>query len=336
VEASTSADTALGQQWTIVAEPGRVINLLDLQAGTTTLIGEVDLPAGQYRAIRVTINTALSSVVGIDGTHWPVAWGVPGPLTMYALVEDELAIPSDGARIVIDFDVGRSFQILGDQLVFLPWLRAINESVTGSISGTVGYGTSGSPLGNVFVSAYGSGHGLVATGRTDALGHYTVAFLRAGTYRVVMEGPATIEGERGPCITVESVSVTAGAVSTVNRVLPATDPPCGEGAGPGPDSTGTPGGGTVGGAVETVTVALGRPAGPVVVGDSLPLAAILKDAAGVSLYGRTVTWATSNAAVVSLEGTYGPYANGRAKATGTATLTASSEEKVGSLTIEVQ
>ena len=49
-------------------------------------------------------------------------------------------MPTDGADIVIDFDVGRSFlyNFRGtNEFTLAPQLRAINSAATGSIAGTV-------------------------------------------------------------------------------------------------------------------------------------------------------------------------------------------------------
>ncbi|MBI4420339.1 MAG: DUF4382 domain-containing protein [Gemmatimonadetes bacterium] len=343
LEASASADTITGQQWTEIAAPNRAFNLLELQAGTTTLLGEADLPAGQYRAVRLSINTSLSSITGIDGSKPTVRWPVRGELTLYAIVEDPLAVPPAGARIVIDFDVGRSFQILGDGFVFLPWIRAVDEAATGSVRGTVRQGTQATPLKDAVVSLYAGGHAsnqttwLAATGRTDAQGRYVIAYLRERIYEVVVEAPATIEGERGPCVTVEGVQVRAGSATTVDGTLPAPGVPCGtSGGGTEPDTSGSEPG-NPGGPVATVTVSVHAPSDPSAIqaGDSLGFTAVLKDAAGVTLFGRSVSWTTSSEGIVKITGSFGQYAVGRAQAAGTAMVTATSEGKSGSVSVVV-
>jgi len=48
---SPSADTSEGApDWVVVAAPDRTFNLLDLQNGSTALLGEAVVPPGQYRA----------------------------------------------------------------------------------------------------------------------------------------------------------------------------------------------------------------------------------------------------------------------------------------------
>jgi hypothetical protein len=133
IEATTSQDTMGGSSgWVTIAEPAKTFNLLDLQQGTTALAGIVDLPAGQYQAVRVTINTSLSHVEDNTGATVAVSWPVPGELALYAYVEHALDVPATGAQIVIDFDVNRTFIDNGSGgLWFIPWIRAVNDAETG-------------------------------------------------------------------------------------------------------------------------------------------------------------------------------------------------------------
>src|SRR4051812_6693795 len=112
IEASASLDTISGSgDWVLIAQPQKTYNLLDFQAGATALAGEVDLPAGQYRAVRVTINTSLSGLTAKDGSRPMVHWPVAGTMTLYAYVENALDVPQGGAQIILDFDVGRTFLV---------------------------------------------------------------------------------------------------------------------------------------------------------------------------------------------------------------------------------
>ena len=333
VEASRGVDTTNGianQNWTSVAEPNRTVDLLALQGGVTTLIGESDIPAGQYRAIRMTIDPTLSSVTASDGSQISVAWGQNGPFTIYAGVEDPLPVSGDGGRVVIDFDVGRSFRVAGNGLLFIPWLRAVNENATGSIRGVVRTGEPAAALRDAMVSAYRNGV-LVGTARTGPDGKYSVSFLPAGTFRLMVEAPVTPPAVSGPCGKVENVGVTVGQATTADYVLPPVSTSCESGA--NPDSTGGP---QTGGPVASVTVTISPPRTTVALNDSLGFSAQLKDAAGVTLYDRKIEWSSSNTDVLPLAWSYGSFAIARPKATGTATVTATSEGKSGSVTITVQ
>ncbi|MGH7607571.1 MAG: DUF4382 domain-containing protein [Gemmatimonadales bacterium] len=200
IAASTAADTSEpgGQEWITITEPRRRVDLLELQQGTTTLMGEGELSAAQYRAVRVIIDVDSSGVMFRDGAEAVVHWGGSGAQAIHAFVEAALAVPEDGepTEIVIDFDVGRSFHWndLGDNaFTFLPWIRAVNEAATGSIAGTVL--ADAGPIENATISAYGATEGtweIRSTGKSDALGNYRIAYLLPGTYIVEVDPPPSV------------------------------------------------------------------------------------------------------------------------------------------------
>ena len=202
ISASTQPDTgssADSMQWVPIVEPHRQINLLTLQRGTTSLLGEKEIPADQYKAIRVIIDADSSAIRFKNGSEAVVRWGGAGRQAIHSFVEAAVDVPTEGADIVLDFDVGKSFPYnnLGDGAFdFFPWIRAVNEAATGSISGIVSQDTSGGtpgPVANVTVSAWGGGPGnwsVYSTGSTDAAGHYKLAYLFPGNYIVGVDPPS--------------------------------------------------------------------------------------------------------------------------------------------------
>ncbi len=201
VAASTQPDTggsADSVSWVTITEPKKRIDLLALQAGTTTLVGTGQIPADQYRAVRVIIDVDSSDVRFADGSPAVVNWGGSGRQAIHAFVEAALQVPQAGTEIVIDFDVGRSFHYndLGDgSFSFFPWIRAVNKAATGALAGTVfGDPDTGvtAPIANATVSAFGASQGtwqIFSTARTDAAGHYRLAYLLPGTYIVQTNPP---------------------------------------------------------------------------------------------------------------------------------------------------
>src|SRR5262245_7207527 len=232
VAVSMDADTggnANNVNWVTVAAPHRQINLLELQQGDTALLGGQEIPAGQYRAVRVILNTDSSAGIRFkDGSQAVVHWNGAGEQAIHAFVEAPFAVPDSGTDIVIDFDVGRSFHYddLGDGAFnFFPWIRAVNRAATGSIAGTVmrdtsGGGTAG-PLKNATVSAWGRGPStwyIFSTGVTDAAGHYRLAYLLPGTYIVGVDPPSS--SDLGAALD-SNVAVTQGLETTHNVTLSA-------------------------------------------------------------------------------------------------------------------
>ncbi len=233
IEASTGLDTtSVAGTWVTIATPNKVFDLLTLQQGTTAFVGQGTIDAGKYAAIRMTIDVDKSSIKYEGGANAAVQWPYPGhgEIVLYALVEKPLAVSATGAEIVIDFDVGRSFlyNLTGNKdFVMLPVLRAVSSAATGSIAGVVtapDIEGNPTPVQNANVTVYGGDPSrssltwyVLATGRTDAQGDYTVAFLPAGTWIVRIEQP-DLPG-LDP-VTTTNVVVTAGGTTPVSVFLP--------------------------------------------------------------------------------------------------------------------
>ena len=208
---SPQADTSEGlPSWVTVARPGRTFNLLDLQNGATALLGEADVPPGQYRAVRVRFDPERSSMTDRNGAHPAIDWQAKGEVpTLFGLVEEPMAIDENGEDIVIDFDVGRSFLPDGSTggFLFVPFLRAITRAGSGGIEGTLVNVETGAPIPLAAVSvhyAFDSTSGLgplVATSRSDASGAFRASFLRPGSYVLLPED--LTRGVTGPVRTFE-------------------------------------------------------------------------------------------------------------------------------------
>ena len=238
VAAATSADTSGGAEWVTIAEPRQVFDLLALQGGATAILGEGEIPADQYAAVRLVIDTDRSGITLSDGTPAVVDWQGGGEKTLHALVEQPLALwaPGTDLDVIIDFDVGRSFLVKhayggGEpEFLFIPWIRAVNEAATGVLEGTV-RGADGPsevlvpvPSASVTVyrqvpNSYGPlGGYAAATGRTDAEGRYAIRYLSAGEYRVEVRPPEGFEAGVGLS---DVVTVEMGETATLDVTLPA-------------------------------------------------------------------------------------------------------------------
>jgi hypothetical protein len=202
---SPSADTSAdAPDWVVVATPDRTFNLLDLQNGTTALLGEAVVPPAQYRAVRLVFDPgrstlteadgdliATSSGPGAPGINWQAKGAQP---SLYALVEEGLGIGENGEDIVLDFDVGRSFLYDGGaEFTFIPHLRAIVRAGSGAVTGRLLRATDDAPIARAVVSIHlaqdsaGSVGPLLATTRSGADGRFTASFLRPGRYQLVAE-----------------------------------------------------------------------------------------------------------------------------------------------------
>jgi hypothetical protein len=207
IELSPQVDTsAAPAAWVTVATPDHLFNLLDLQNGTTALLGEARIPAGQYQAVRLTLDPARSSLTDASGgvirqTTAPTGPGIDWQATadrpvLYALVEEPMAVDERGQDIVIDFDVGRSFLYDGaGRFTFVPWIRAITRAGSGAVAGLVT--RAGAPIANAAVSVTVASDTMLAlyapivTSRSGADGRFVASFLKPGSYTVVVQDPVS-------------------------------------------------------------------------------------------------------------------------------------------------
>lgn len=323
VAVSRTADTGAAagdQEWITVAEPNQAFDLLTLQNGETALLGETALPAAEYPAVRVVIDVDRSRLTWKDGSSAPVTWGGSGEMSLHALVERPIALPSGGGDIVIDFDVGRSFQTAGPAgpFTFVPWIRAVDAAAAGDVIGTVRVPADASAdvsLENLAVHllkvnpfsqeiAY-----ITATARTDADGRFALHFVSEGNYLLNVAAPPGF----APVTT--DVAVKPGDTFELDVVLE-------------PDDM----------AGATVLRVSGKP--EMVVGEAATFFAALFDANGDSITTDDVTWTSSDASVarVTLPVSHGgsQAALVEARAVGTALIAAASGSLSDTLRVTVR
>lgn len=184
---------------TTIAEPKRRFDLLALQRGTTAELGNGSLPDGDYGAVCITINTDSSSLTLKDGTVMShstdpgINWSGSGERIIKADIFHPIAVVDTSATFVIHFDVGQSFIPAADVepvgpegwFYYVPAVDVVDPATVGAISGTVvgGAGAPG-PIAGASIRAMVGDPGMdpgtwfvAATGTTDSLGHFKLAFL---------------------------------------------------------------------------------------------------------------------------------------------------------------
>ncbi len=126
--------------WVTIAEPKAKIELTSLRDGVTAALGTATIPAGTYRAFRLVIDPAQSSVTLRDGTVLTSASspGISFPSAGRSGIKIKLARPvtvpaaaEGGAApaLLIDFDLNESFVVRGSSLarnglLFKPGIKA--------------------------------------------------------------------------------------------------------------------------------------------------------------------------------------------------------------------
>jgi hypothetical protein len=127
---------AEGDGWKTLATQNASINLLALQNGVVSTVGETKIAAASYRGFRLIIDPSKSSVTLkngqiLTGTSSPsVAFPSASRSGIKIVLGAPIVIGEDGkTTMVVDFDVGNSFVMRGNSLsqnglLFKPVIRA--------------------------------------------------------------------------------------------------------------------------------------------------------------------------------------------------------------------
>ena len=235
-EATSNEDPSKG--WVTLAAPNQSFNLLDLQNGTTTSLGQATLPTGSYRGFRLILDTDRSSVTLKDGTVLSgsatpgIKWPSAGKTGVKINLDQPINLVAQGADMVIDFDLGRSFVLrgnsIGDQgLLFKPVVRGVARDITGSVSGSVrADSATGAAVPLATVEALKAGTSLadtsaanvLRTAQADSTGAFHLMYLLPGTYEVRATPPSGVPYAPALLSSVTVASGTDAAGSVV--VLP--------------------------------------------------------------------------------------------------------------------
>jgi hypothetical protein len=248
VSGSLSADTSAAGSFVTLATPNRKIDLLALQNGITDELGELELPEGIITAVRLVIDTDLSSITLKDGTVLTgsstpgIAWqSSAGRPVLNALIHEQIEVPDTGGTVVIDFDVGKAFitpqeidpASTDEGFIFSPVLRAADGTKTGSIAGVVQSG--GNPVEDASLRLYlgnpadpENTWSVLGTAHSDATGAFEFSFVTRSaywaqvpaqannTYIVAVDPPSGLAAQRA---LVPHVTVTAGAETDLGTIV---------------------------------------------------------------------------------------------------------------------
>ena len=230
---------------TIVAQPDRAIDLLALQHGVTELLGKADLPAGDYGAVCITIDTDRSSLTMKNGTVLAhntdpgINWSATGQRIIKTNIFQPIGVTDRAGTILIHFDVGRSFIPSADVTppgpagwyYYVPAIDAMDPATVGSITGSVVDARTGAtPVVGASVRAMVGDPNwapdtwfVAATGTTDAQGRFTLAYLPPSAHWATHGWVYTVEAYP-PTTMVRAVTrrsgvaVTAGGESALGAI----------------------------------------------------------------------------------------------------------------------
>lgn len=175
----------------------RTVDLLKLQDGNTTLLNEVELPAGEIAHVRFVLDLDNCYITFNDETNTSLELEVPsGAQTGYKAIGG-FTIPAGGTvNVTADFDVRKSVTATGNGRYKLnPTIKIIDNIEVGEINGTMTLDANGS---KVIVYAYEDGtfdegetnatsnfaNSVLSTDATD--GTYVMPWLTTGVYDLIV------------------------------------------------------------------------------------------------------------------------------------------------------
>jgi hypothetical protein len=224
-----AADESDHGGWTTIATPNTSINLLDLAGGKTTNLGATTLATGTYNGFRLIIDPSQSSITFKDGTKPPIQFPSAGHSGIKIKLDQPIELTENGSVMTLDFDIGRSFVVRGNNarngFNFRPVVRAVAQDITGSVTGSVhANSTTGAGVAGATVEVLTAGSLLndadpahiVRTTSTDANGNFRIAFLLPGTY-VLRATPPAASGFK-PALLPGGLTIVSGT-ETQNQII---------------------------------------------------------------------------------------------------------------------
>ena len=189
-------------------------NLLELRNGITASLPEIEVPVGSYDLVRLYVESA-NIVLKDDLSEFNLKVPSGDQTGIKVFIKPEIQIQGGlTAELLLDFDLSKSFVVHGSPdaingFHFKPTLRAVNNSLAGSIYGTVT--DEKGPLSEVSVTVTLDEED--ASALTDENGYYEILGLKEGAYSV----SASKEDYVDPDIII--VDVTANNKTEQNFVL---------------------------------------------------------------------------------------------------------------------
>lgn len=211
-KSASASDTDSG--WSeVVLNPAKRVDLLTLNNGLLSEMGQTALPSGKYTQLRLVLasndaaNPLLNSVVPAGGAE--VALKAPSGAQSGIKANVDIDIAANKmADFVIDFDACKSIVLAGGSGQYL--LKPVISVIPRYTSGVAGYvDVATLANGNTRVSLQQGGVVVKAT-VPDSAGKFTLQPVAPGTYSLVVTAPGR------STVVVTGVVVASETVTTVN------------------------------------------------------------------------------------------------------------------------
>jgi hypothetical protein len=204
----SSGDTDGGWKEIVPAGGPVQVDLLKLTNGQVADLGGTQVDAGTYRQLRLVLaentpaNPLRNAVQPVGGSLQPLK--TPSGQQSGLKIKSEFAVEAGQVQdMVLDFDACKSIVATGSGQYLLKPVVRLSAKVG---SGIQGYVATTMTLGSTTVSAQQSGS-VVRSTVPDASGKFTLAYLPAGSYTVVITSDGRATG------VVDSVSVGTSTVA---------------------------------------------------------------------------------------------------------------------------
>ena len=195
-QSSTASDSDSGWTDLALAAPRRV-DLLSLTNGILEELGTMPLAAGQYSQVRLVLSANGAGGAASDANAVQPTGGAITPVTTPSAQQSGLKLQAHFtvaagqlSDLVLDFDACKSIVKAGNSGQFI--LKPVVSVVPRAVTAIEGFVTTTLSLNSTTVAAQQDGATVRATA-PDSTGKFTIPFLAAGTYNlvVVSDGHAT-------------------------------------------------------------------------------------------------------------------------------------------------
>jgi hypothetical protein len=183
------ADDYGNDPYVLLMEEQIKLDLMDLRNGVMEELVNLAVPFGNYDLIRLYVDEAELKI-----KDQPLTYNVKVPGGQQSGIKifiDPVISVVGGftSELLLDIDLSRSFVMQGNLshsadingFIFKPVIRAVNLSLTGSITGKV---EDSSDAAIMNAKVWLSKDTLIATSFTDTAGHYTISGITAGIYTI--------------------------------------------------------------------------------------------------------------------------------------------------------
>ncbi len=176
-------------EFIVLSEESASFNLLDLTNGVTANLVDLEVPVGAYDLVRLYVSEA--SIVLSSGESFDLNVPSGAQTGIKIFIKPEIVVAGGlTSDLILDFDVSRSFKPQGSAnsptgFIFSPVIKATNESIAGSLGGTV-LDSLDAPAVGAQISVYAADT-LNTTSFADESGNYEVLGLEGGLYDLIVE-----------------------------------------------------------------------------------------------------------------------------------------------------